>query len=182
MLVGFTTTYAIRAYHHWCCEFESRSGRGVQHYVIQFASDLWQVGGFLQFSTNKTDHHDITEILLKVAVNTIKQTIWFLCTPHDICALHLISIHLISIYYNWYVYKLCVNYTLHLIPICSIWFPYVPSDSHMLHLIPICSIWFPYTPSDSHILHLIPKYSIWYLYTPLETHIFFLIPEFSPKI
>jgi hypothetical protein len=25
-------------------------------------------------STNKTDHHDITEILLKVALNTIKQT------------------------------------------------------------------------------------------------------------
>ena len=22
MVVGFTTTYAIRAYHHWCCEFE----------------------------------------------------------------------------------------------------------------------------------------------------------------
>jgi hypothetical protein len=28
MVVGFTTTYAISAYHHWCCEFESRSGRG----------------------------------------------------------------------------------------------------------------------------------------------------------
>jgi hypothetical protein len=26
------------------------------------------------FSTNKTDCHDITEILLKVALNTIKQT------------------------------------------------------------------------------------------------------------
>jgi len=26
------------------------------------------------FSTNKTDHHDIAEILLKVALNTIKQT------------------------------------------------------------------------------------------------------------
>jgi hypothetical protein len=26
------------------------------------------------FSTNNTDHHDITEILLKVAKNTIKQT------------------------------------------------------------------------------------------------------------
>jgi hypothetical protein len=26
-------------------------------------------------STNKTDRHDITEILLKVALNTIKQTI-----------------------------------------------------------------------------------------------------------
>jgi hypothetical protein len=25
-------------------------------------------------STNKTDHHDIAEILLKVALNTIKQT------------------------------------------------------------------------------------------------------------
>jgi hypothetical protein len=30
-----------------CCEFESRSGRGVQHYVIKFVSDLWKVGGFL---------------------------------------------------------------------------------------------------------------------------------------
>jgi len=26
MVVGFTTTYAISAYHHGCCEFESRSG------------------------------------------------------------------------------------------------------------------------------------------------------------
>jgi hypothetical protein len=26
--------------------FESRSGRGVQHYVIKFISDLQQVGGF----------------------------------------------------------------------------------------------------------------------------------------
>jgi hypothetical protein len=32
-----TTTCAISAYHHWC-EFESRSGRGVQHYVIKFVS------------------------------------------------------------------------------------------------------------------------------------------------
>ena len=47
MVVGFITTYAISAYHHRCCEFESRSGRGVQHYVI-FVSDLRQVGGFLR--------------------------------------------------------------------------------------------------------------------------------------
>ena len=70
MVVGFTTTYAISAYHHWC-EFESRSGRGVQHYVIKFVSELRQVGGFLRVlrfsSTNKTDRHDITEILLKMA-------------------------------------------------------------------------------------------------------------------
>jgi hypothetical protein len=48
MVVGFTTIYAISAYHHWCCEFESRPGRGVQHYVIKFVSDLRQVGGFLK--------------------------------------------------------------------------------------------------------------------------------------
>jgi len=34
MVVGITTTYAISAHHHWCCEFESRSGRAVQHYAI----------------------------------------------------------------------------------------------------------------------------------------------------
>ena len=46
MVGEFTTTYAISAYHHLCCEFESRSGRDVQHYVIKFVSDLRQVGGF----------------------------------------------------------------------------------------------------------------------------------------
>jgi hypothetical protein len=59
------------------CEFESWSGLGVQNYVMKFVSDLRQVGGFLRppvSSTNKTDRHDITEILLKVVLNTIKQT------------------------------------------------------------------------------------------------------------
>ena len=47
----------------------------IQHYVIKFVSDLRQVGGFLSrgtpiSSTNKTDRHDITEILLQVALNT----------------------------------------------------------------------------------------------------------------
>ena len=52
--------------------------RDVQHYVIKFVIDLRQVGGFLRVlpvsSTNKTDRHDITEILLKVMLNTNKQT------------------------------------------------------------------------------------------------------------
>jgi hypothetical protein len=42
--------------------------------VIKFVSYLQQVGGFSPdalFSSNKTDCHDITEILLKVALNTI---------------------------------------------------------------------------------------------------------------
>jgi len=45
MVVGFTTIY-----HHkyCCCEFESRSGRSVQQYVIKVVSDLRQVGGFLR--------------------------------------------------------------------------------------------------------------------------------------
>jgi hypothetical protein len=48
MVVGFTITYAIGAYHHCCCEFEPRSGQGVQHYVIKFVSDLWEFSGFLR--------------------------------------------------------------------------------------------------------------------------------------
>ena len=47
MVVGFTTTYAISAYHHWCCEFECRPCRGVQYYVIKFVCDLRQVCCFL---------------------------------------------------------------------------------------------------------------------------------------
>jgi len=80
MIVGFTTTYAISAYRHWCCEFESRSGRGVQHYVIRvchwLATGWWFSPGPPVSSTNKTDRHDITEILLKVALSAIKQSIY----------------------------------------------------------------------------------------------------------
>jgi len=48
----------------------------IQHYMIKFVSDLpEQIGGFLRvlrfLHQKKTDHHDITEILLKVALNTI---------------------------------------------------------------------------------------------------------------
>ena len=51
----------------------------IQHYVIKFVSDLRQVGGFLSRGTpissnNKTDRHDITEILLKVAFNSTIQS------------------------------------------------------------------------------------------------------------
>ena len=51
MVVGFTTIYSIGAYHHPRCEFESRSGElySIQHYVMQFVSDLQQVGGFHRF-------------------------------------------------------------------------------------------------------------------------------------
>ena len=54
------------------CEFESCSGEvnSIHHYVIKFVSDLRQVfSGYSWFL-----HHDITEILLKVALNTITLT------------------------------------------------------------------------------------------------------------
>jgi hypothetical protein len=52
------------------------SGFIIQLYVIKFVSYLQQVGGFSLgipvSSTNKTDCHDITEILLKMVLSTIK--------------------------------------------------------------------------------------------------------------
>ena len=48
-------------------------------YVIKFVSDLRQVGGFLRIlrfhSTIKADHHDITVIVLEVAINIITLTL-----------------------------------------------------------------------------------------------------------
>jgi hypothetical protein len=81
MVVGFTTTYAISAYHHQRCEFKNRSGEvySIQYYVIKFVSDLLQVGGLLSTpisSNNKTDRHYIAEILLKVVLNTIALTLY----------------------------------------------------------------------------------------------------------
>ena len=55
----------------------AQMGGRIQHYVIKFVSDSWQVGDFPGTpvsSTNKTDSHNITEIVLKVALNTITQT------------------------------------------------------------------------------------------------------------
>jgi len=53
----------------------------IQLYVIKFVSDLRQVCGFSPgtpvSSTIKTDRHDITEILVKVALNTITHTHFF---------------------------------------------------------------------------------------------------------
>jgi hypothetical protein len=50
----------------------------IKHYVIKFVSGLRQIGGFLLVlrfsSTNKTDRHDITKIILKVSLNTIRLT------------------------------------------------------------------------------------------------------------
>jgi hypothetical protein len=54
----------------------------IQHYVIKFVSDLRQVGGFLRIfrfppTKNKSDSHDITELLLNVALNIITLTVHY---------------------------------------------------------------------------------------------------------
>ena len=71
MVVGFTTTSEITTKVE-----NSNLSHGevysIQHYVIKFVSELRQVGDFLH--QNKTDRHDITEILLKVALNTTIQS------------------------------------------------------------------------------------------------------------
>jgi hypothetical protein len=60
---------------------------GGNHFELY--SDVWQVGGFSLdtpvSSTNKTDRHHITEILLKMALNTITLTpLWVLWFPPPI--------------------------------------------------------------------------------------------------
>jgi len=51
----------------------------IQHYVIKFVSDLRQFSpGTHVSSINKTDRHDTTKILLKVALNTIALFLFWL--------------------------------------------------------------------------------------------------------
>ena len=77
MVVGFTTTYEISTYHHYSCEFESSSwgcllATTLYDKVCRWhAADLWFSLGTPVSFTNKTDCHDTTEILLKVALNII---------------------------------------------------------------------------------------------------------------
>ena len=79
MIVGFTTACVISAYHHYNCEFESHSWPGVLDTTLCYkvcqwlATGRWFSQGTPVSSTNKTDRQDITEILSKVALNTIKK-------------------------------------------------------------------------------------------------------------
>jgi hypothetical protein len=79
LVVVFTTICAISVYHLYSCEFESRSWQSVLDTTLcdkvchWLAAGLWFSPGTPVSSTNKTDCHDITEILLEVALNTINQ-------------------------------------------------------------------------------------------------------------
>jgi hypothetical protein len=74
IVVGFTTPCAISPQHYYSCEFKSDLWRvySIQHYMIKFVSNLrWFSPGSPVSSTNETESRDITEILLKMALNTI---------------------------------------------------------------------------------------------------------------
>jgi hypothetical protein len=95
MVVEFTTMCAISAYHHTSCEFEPRLWRGV------LATDQWFSPGPPVSSSNKTDHHDITEIMLKVLLNTI--------TPNPLCStLMVLQLH---VYNNFSLLMFAVKST-----------------------------------------------------------------------
>ena len=74
MIVGFTTSYAISSYATNVVGSNPAQARCTQYNtVIKFISDLRQVGGFLRLLL-LTDHHDIAELLLEVALSAITQT------------------------------------------------------------------------------------------------------------
>ena len=73
-VTGRSWSYCSWIYNYLCnqclsslsCEFEPRSWRGVLDTALCDKVYLWLATGQWVSSTNKIDHHDITEILLKV--------------------------------------------------------------------------------------------------------------------
>jgi hypothetical protein len=77
MAVGFTTTFAISAITTDVVSSNRDHGEVYNIMWLSLSVTRDMLGVFSRsygFSANKTDRHDITEILLKVALNTIKQT------------------------------------------------------------------------------------------------------------
>ena len=76
MVVGFTTTYqCLSPLMLWVrIAIRARCTTLCANVCRWLATGRWFSPGPRVYSTNKTDRHDITEILLKVALNTITQT------------------------------------------------------------------------------------------------------------
>jgi hypothetical protein len=72
IVVAFTTTYVMMLWVR--ISIRVRCTTLCDKVCHWLATGLWFSPGFPVPSTNKADRHDITEILLKVALNTIKQT------------------------------------------------------------------------------------------------------------
>ena len=89
ILVWFTTTDASSAFKS--CSWWSVLDTTLCDKVCQWlATGWWFSPGTLDSSINKTDHHDITEILLKVVLNTKIRSLYF--TSHHQASIYTISI------------------------------------------------------------------------------------------
>jgi hypothetical protein len=109
MLVGFTNTYAFSAYHHYSCEFESRSWRSVFDTTLcdkvcqWLAWGRWFSSGTPVSSNNTTDRH---EILLKVALHHFQiLMLWQKVT----CVLLLIYTYIVLIKFYFRIKNKFVN-------------------------------------------------------------------------
>jgi hypothetical protein len=115
MVVGFTTAYALSAKHHYICEFEPRSWRGVLDTTLGdnvcqwLTTGRWFSLGTPVSSINKTDCHDITEILLKVALNTIIQPNHSILVHHE----YLINIHNLHGFFHFWIPVYIVSINIH---------------------------------------------------------------------
>ena len=103
IVVRFTTTHTISAYHHQSCEFAPCSWRGVLNTTLcdkvcqWLATGRWFSPDTSVSSIIKTNRHDITEILLKLALNTTNLNPDFSILNSD----KLLSWTLISCYRGW---------------------------------------------------------------------------------
>ena len=79
IVVGFTSTFVISASVPITTNVVSSNSVHGEVYLIKFVSDLRQISSFLvvlRFPPSiKTEHHNITEILMKLALNTITLTL-----------------------------------------------------------------------------------------------------------
>jgi hypothetical protein len=81
MVVKFTTTFAIGVYHRLKLWIQIQLRREVLSTTLcdkvcqWLATDRWFSQGTPIYTANKTDLHDITEILSKMALNTITLTL-----------------------------------------------------------------------------------------------------------
>jgi hypothetical protein len=76
------SNYNFKQSYLWVCQW--------------LATGQWFSSGTAVSSTNKTDYHDITEILLKVALNTITLTLFT----------KILLKKIIKIYNSWYMYSI----------------------------------------------------------------------------
>jgi hypothetical protein len=74
--------WCLTLYYYISCNVEPRSWRDVLNTTLcdkvcqRLATGRWFSPGTAVSSTNKTNHHNITEILLRVALRTLLQNPW----------------------------------------------------------------------------------------------------------